>query len=525
MQSLLSEALGYYHKDDDGTQKQYLTSRLPLLRLVEGTPGQRRYFYKEILTWGIASPDADAFAVYESLFNESDPELVAAAKTAKEEGEYRTNVRPRPLPPMKPQVEPPVLIRPDFSVRLTPVEFGYLQDGRQTKITMQGILADERGHEIAWGNHAAGNSEFGVPLGPRVVIHHRGGEPFRKIFEADERRAFGFGCYDGKYFWLPVSGGNRERAPKGASAPSGAGETVAQLLRIDAADGTIVRVGVEQGLPDVQGSFNTAITAPLEPGRIALVATFGLHRAKRTFIAEIGGNANGPPRVRVVHEAREEYLGTDRRSSEEQARTNPKLNYTPKFVLPFSEPGSPVSTHRPPTDTVPTHLLIARTVTGNPYQDNCLVVELATGKTVITPAEAHGHLAPWDFVIRDGDVGLRRDDAQKHRAAYWATYKKVWRISSADLTKREAVADLVEDDGALYFTKEGILLVGRECWFTEDWSKPFRQVADNEDKFIYTYINEHYYSSELGPLLKAMLPSREVKLYRVELLRNGDAAK
>jgi hypothetical protein len=493
MRSLLVAALGYYHQEDDGTQKEYLTKRLGLLRIVEGTPQQRRWFYKDILTWGIASPDADTLALYESFFDASDPELVAAAKTAKEEGEYRTGIRKRVVPAVTP--EPPPLARSDISVRITPVEFGYVQDGRQAPVQFQGILADERGHEVVWGVQGSsgyyGASEFtgrdGL-RGPRVVLHHQGGDPFRKIFETDEGQNFGHGCYDGRYFWLPVSG------------------TAGQVLRIDPADGTVERIGAEQGLPDVRSRFVAAITAPLEPGRIVLVASFGQQDVMRTFLAEIACRDSGPSRVRIVHEAREQPVESDRRARLETEKTNPNIAYWPKFVLPLREHGS----------ETPARVLIPRRVNGSTAQSNSLVVDLATGKAEILGAVGQSQCTRDDVAFHDG-------------AAYWVTNNRVWQISAEYPPQQQALARVQEYHGALFFTQEGILLIGVECWFTEDWSKPFRKVPDNSEKFFQSYVNSSHSSSHLGSLLKANEPGNisggERKVYRIEVIRNADAAK
>jgi hypothetical protein len=472
MSNLLHPALGYYHQKDDGALKQYLIDRLRLLRIVEGVPRQRRYFYEKILTFGIASPDAEAFAFYESFFDAPDQELIAAAKKAKADGERNMGLRPivsipaKNLRPAAPSSKPPADVRSDIQVRLTPTEFGYLRNGQQTAIKFQGILSDGHDHDVAWGFH-----------GERVVLHRQGSEPFLKIFETDNQHDFGHGCFDGKYVWLPVSGANL------------------QLLRIDPAGGAIVKVDAEHGLPDVKFKLSSAVTAPLEPGRIVLVAAFGPHTAQRAFVAEIACNEHAPPRVRVVHEAREESLDLDGRADNENRKTNTKLAYSPKFVLPL----------RDQTSALPTRVLIARLVPGGGGVTNSLVVHLPTGRAVISPVAAHSHILRGDVVIHEG-------------AAYWLANSKVWRVAAKDPSQRQAIADIEEDHGAIYIEKDGILIIGAQCWFSESWSKPFRRVHSDPERFRDSWTNSSHFSSHFGPLLKTS--QIDWKIFRVELVRD-----
>jgi hypothetical protein len=490
-QGLLYPALSHFNKELDGPIKPYLTDRLRLVPVVEKLPHHqlRHFFYEKLLTDGIASHNADSIAFYESLTASDNKELATAAQQAIATA-YRSmgriprvsrpqvaasptkqivrNIEPRPVvsnpkprvPTPKPSNEPSVAIRKDISVQLTPVEITYSRDGHSAAIKLQGILSNNQSDEVAWGDC--------------VVLRRNGNTTFEKIFEVDRHHYFKYGCFDGKYVWIPVSGIN------------------AQLLRIDASDGSVVSITPEHGLPNVR--FVAAVTAPLEPGRIALVANFGQQDFRRAFVLEVTCKGETPPTVRVVHEAREELVDLDPKQSHKNVTTNTNLTYLPKFVLPLEN-----------NRATPTEILIGRSSPNQSGQANPLIVELPSGKASISPFRTHTHIGTDDIVIHDD-------------AVHWMASKKIWRVTPDNPPKLESMASIEEDDGALYFLKEGVLIIGHRCWFTESLSKPFERVHSNPEKFPDAFRHSRFSSSTWGPLLKSC-PRNRWTLSIVEIIR------
>ncbi len=470
---MLSPALGYYH-DDEGRLKQFLEDRVRLLRIVDEAPELRRHVYGSILQHGIPITHPDALAFYKSLLDASDQELAAAAKSALAEANTRMT-RQRALS-KRANISSRKRQRPGekqtddsgIHIRFKPTVFDYEEGKRRTAIRLRGILSDEHDNEIVWGFH-----------GPRVVLQRNGDGPFRKIFEADRRHVFGWGCFDGRHVWLPVSG------------------TGSRLLRIDPTNCAVVSVGAEHGLPKIESMY--AVTAALEPGRIVLVAGFGQAHARRAFVADVSWQQGGAPRVRILHEAREASIEVDRQAAIANLKENTNIAYLPKFVLVL----------RDKLTSIPTHVLIGRSLPGTIGRHNSLVVDLRSGQAAVSPVQLHSHITP-DNVVMFQD------------AAYWLANKKVWRVAAESPEVRQAIADIQEHAGTLYMTEDGILIVGYQCWFSESWSKPFRRVPSDPEKFYKSSTHSRKYSQTLGPLLTTSQNGWQT--YRVEIVREGHPA-
>ncbi len=467
---LLYSALGYFNVKEEKTLEQFLTDRLRLLPIAaQLSPKLRGSVYREILTFGVPKSMPEAVPYYQSLLDGPDSELVDAAKYALADIDRLNKLAIANRGKLRPPVQrsaAPAEGDSDTFVRATPVD---IRDGKE-KIELQGTLSDTHGHEVAWGDY-----------GRLVVLHRTDGGPYQRIFQADNRHKFANGCFDGKYFWIPVSGAG------------------AELLRIDPASGAIVKINAEHGLPKVD--FVIAVTAPLEPGRIVLVACFGPQFARRSFVAEVVCPQDAAPRVRVVHESRDEVIETDFQKRMDGRKTNTATAYVPKFVLPL----------RDKPDSPPTRVLIGRALCGGGAgEEYSLVVDLPTGQATVSAATVQSHLGTRSFAFHED-------------AAYWLAGHKVWRISAEKPDVREAVADVAVESGALHFAESGILIIGYECWFATSWSNPFQRIPSGQIKFHDPFLHKLNYSSHDGTLLTAgqVLP----KTYRLEVLTKTDSAK
>ncbi len=470
---MLFHALDFYRKED-GELEPFMTARLKLLPIAEKLPQLRRFIYDEILTHGILPEDPRAHAMYKTWTGSSDPLLAAAAKKALSEEENRRAAQHRRDLAMRSekQKDPPPQPKQEgfdalnVSVRFTPVDIDYREGARRVVIRLQGIQSDGRDNEVAWGFEEK-----------RVVLQRHGAGPFRKIFEADRGHSFGDGCFDGDYVWIPVSAAD------------------AQVLKVDPATGAIIKVAAEHGLPQVK--FQRAIAAPLEPGRIALVACFGPPYMLRSFVAEITSQQSAAPRVRIVHEAREDHANPDRVAFIAERKKNTNLAYSPNFVLPLRDQAASAASR----------LLIARTLPG-PGHDEAMIVDLRSGEATPSPAVSDTQVLHDNVVIHDN-------------AAYWLHGHKLWRVTADKPLERKAMANIDDHFGTLHIEKDGILFIAYQCWFSGSWSQPLRRVPSNPEKLGNAHTHSLHYGSRLGPLLSTNWGHPQV--YRLEILRQGPA--
>ena len=426
----LSNVLGHtmgYRSQCGETLAEYLEYRHRLVPLVQDQAPQllKQIFEHDLPPFLREYPETLAF--YQAYVNSDHPYVARAARDAlplsRSAPEERTQVEPAlrtATPPAKAELEQRGSSwRATFTVVETPYED---EHGQRHTFKTQGILPVAAGVDVAWGFY-----------GPRVVFVVPQPGKFEKIFEADNQHSFGGGCFDGRYVWLPLGGPNT------------------RLLRIDPTEKTVFKFTRAHGLPT--GHPYSAATCPLEPGKIALAATFGQQFAQRSFVAIVEAREPNIANVSVIHESREATPGDG--DTSEQIR-NTRLAFLPKFMLPLKDENSEV------VRRIVIGRSVADPVSGNPS----LLVDLPTRTASIVKAGTPSHLTQGDFTIHNG-------------AAYWTASQKFVRLGPQDLDAVATLTSLPEQHAAVLFHHERIFFIGRGCWVTDDPSKPPEEVQAN----------------------------------------------